>query len=309
MKKILVGTIMLFFSASTALGYIYQLHVLKKHDIQTGLNQIVIACGDYHDKTHARTLSQKNHLQALVNRIKKPCMLLVEDLSSANTENRLGYGPYRINSCDGLLGEFAKGIRNGQVTVKNVEYRYCRVVSLGPLMNENKMVQRHGPVAHLTVGDLYDELVNEIEVVKKYTDCRILNNFYKKTIQDVHRKATELKLSSYKNCGVEQFCKKFSTEENNKEFLNRLCVFDTQVLDAKMLHEIYRSNQEYVVIISGGTHTKNIAQVLRTMGYTLEYEKTGVNTNALSTSLLTNTVTNHQNPNVIDLQVLEKFLH
>ena len=127
MKKLFLYIVLVSLYVQYSFGYIYQIHVLQKYNHAAKKMQRVIMCGDYHNKVHLKTKDQKRYLQNLLNRVKRPCILLLEDLSSVNTAGKCSCEPYTINSRDGLLGAFQSGIHNALVYTKNLEYRYCQV--------------------------------------------------------------------------------------------------------------------------------------------------------------------------------------
>jgi hypothetical protein len=172
--------------ANNSFGYFYSLYV-KKIVNKKGLPQLIILLADYHDKTHAANKEQRIYLESLLKKCSnKKVKLIVEDLSSANNDGRMICCNFGINCAQGVLSNLANKARSLGIVVDNVEYRYCRVAAIGPLINNNT-ADPHSfrSCTGITITALHKEIMDEMEKIKKYNDGKKLNDYYKRIVARV----------------------------------------------------------------------------------------------------------------------------
>jgi hypothetical protein len=295
MKNLLriAALIMMLSVGNRAYGYIYRLCVVKKKtNNHSQKPQRIILLGDYHDKKHPANAIQRTHLDALL-RTCAACKgkLIVEDLSSINNDGRMICCNFGINCAQGVLGQLAHKARQLGICVDNVEFRYCRVAGIGPLINNIKSdPHSFRSSAMITILSLYKEIVDEIEKIKMYDDGKKLNAFYKRTIADVHNMIAKVKLCSPdKKITVAQHCAQLQSGSYREE-LEKLCIFDSALIDMKIMHSIARCNGPFIIVVAGGSHIEQVHKLLEGIGY----ESIFVSAD------------NNQQP--VDMKIIDKFI-
>jgi hypothetical protein len=256
---------MVFFQS---FGYVYQLSVMKKIiNHQSGDSQVVIGIGDYHDKNHPANKDQRSYIEALIKKCKKG-KLIVEDLSSVNNDGRGMCCSYIINARGGILGKLADVVRADSGDVDNVEYRYCRVAALGPLLNNVQAEpSRIASTSMISLTALTQEVSNEIERIKQYDDGGLLNALYKRTALEVTKALKQLRLDETKYKTVADYCGNVSKKNYSKE-LEKMCIFDSPIIDMKILHSIVSSPDKSVIVVAaGGSHIEKVNTLLAMLGY------------------------------------------
>jgi len=249
-------------------GYVYQLSVMKKViNSQTNDTQIIIGIGDYHDKNHPANADQRSYIESMIKKCKNG-KLIVEDLSSVNNDGRGMCCSYIINARGGILGKLADVVRADSGDVDNVEYRYCRVAALGPLLNNVQAEpSRIASTSMISLTSLAQEVSNEIERVKRYDDGVVLNALYKRTALEVAKAFKQLRLDETKYTTVADYCSNVSKKNYSKE-LEKICIFDSPIIDMKILHSIVSSPDKSVIVVAaGGSHIEKVNTLLAMLGY------------------------------------------
>lgn len=295
-------------------SYVYQLSVMEKLTNPAHRTaQIVIGIGDYHDKSNSHNAHQRNYLEALI----KKCKLLngkviVEDLSSINSDGRGFCCNFSINARGGILGKLADFARTQSVDVDNVEYRYCRVAAIGPLLNNSDVLpENFNSSKAITVDAVGKEVRDEIDVVKRYDDGVFLNALYKKVTQDVYKSFNKLKLSQDSQLSIADYCKRFFKNEYVKN-LERLCVFDSSLVDMKIIHSIVKSPDKSVIVVAaGGSHIEKMSENLAGIGYKkilLKFpQKMADDVLVVKSSLASENKRSAGEPPAIDMRILDEF--
>lgn len=255
--------IMVLLITNNNFGYFYYACVVKI--IKNNKPQYIILFSDYHDKMHD---ANKNHRRALECLLKKnkSCnvKLIVEDLSSINNDGRMICCNYGINCARGVLGHLANKARALGICVDNVEYRYCRVASIGPLIN-NIQADPHSfrSSTGIKLGMLYNEIINEIEKIKRYDDGKKLNVFYKHAVAQVRNTLCKMKLCSKdKTATVAHYCAQLH-QEKYRQKLENLCIFDSALIDINIMHSIMSSAEPIIFVVAGGSHIQQVHALLK----------------------------------------------
>jgi|SRR4030095_2568765 len=262
-------------TSSNSFGYIYYVCVMKKMiNKQTNQPQMVIGLADFHDKNHSANQQQRLYVE---NMLLKKCLekkgtLIVEDLSSVNNDGKMNCCNFGINSSEGVLGQLANKAREAGILVHNVEYRYCRVAGISPLLN-NLTVSPHlikSAVAIDTVA-LHKEVADEIAAIKQYDDGKELNARYKKVVAAVSKALSALALCPHaavqKKYTVAHYCSCLPRKRYKQE-LEKLCIFDSPLIDMKILHAIVASpDVPLIIVAAGGSHIEHMVALLKRIGY------------------------------------------
>lgn len=289
---LLYGFVMILICMSTdAYSYFYHVCVLKVTDTH-GEQQWVVLLGDYHDKTHPVNRNHRAYLELLL----KKCVaikgkLIVEDLSSINNDGRMICSNFGIDSSEGILGQLASKARELGVLVDNVEFRYCRVASIGPLLKNLHVDPFTLPSsATITVVSLHKEVVDEIEKIKKYNDGKLLNDFYKKTIGRVRTDLAKMHLSESQKATIAHYCAHLRSKKYRQQ-LEKLCIFDSALIDVNILHSIAACPRApFIFVVAGGSHTIQVADLLQSIGYEMVF------------------ATLHSEFEPVDISVLDRFV-
>lgn len=263
-KKI-VWTILItsLFLRFTLFSYIYQVRVVGNK------KQNVIGCSDYHEKGHISNGGHRHHIEHLFTRTNAAeTKFVVEDLASSNDEGRRSCLSYAIGSQESVLGGIADVARKKGCDVANIEYRYCRVTGVGPLLNNvDKKSGLCTSCNSLTMDLLYQEVLHEMDMIKKYDDGKILNDVYRKAIQEVSLALKRLHLNYYKTFSLVDYCNQMSKGKYS-DTLQNLCIFDSALVDMKIVHSIVSSqNKSTIIVVAGGTHIDNAFALLARVGY------------------------------------------
>ncbi len=292
-------------------AFIYRVQVLK-HPQE---NKYVIGLSDYHDKTHVITNSQRMQLERLLARCNpKNSHIIVEDLSSKNNTGRQICGNFRVDSRGGILGDLTGVCKRIHLPVTNIEYRFCRVAAFGPVLNS---LQTHLGALHspnlIQVQAIIDEIMHELKHIRQYNSHAQLYPEYTKHIAQVLKQIQKFRLHRYKNLTIVQYLAQMSRPNNRTELLTQLLTFDSPLLDLKMVHKIINGQDKKMFIaIAGGTHIKNMSNLLTKIGYQQVYASDITKTNEYN---LQKCVGSHiingaycVKPKPIDLGVVQKFL-
>ena len=260
--------IMLLMITHHSFGYFYSL-CIKKAVNQNGFAQYIILLADYHDKTHPANKEQRMYLESLLKRCNKDKIkLIVEDLSSVNNDGRMICCNFGVNSIDGVLNHLANKARSLGIAVDNVEYRYCRVVGIGPLINNLQTDPHHfRSSCGITLFSLYKEIIDEIEKIKKYNDGKKLNNYYRRAIANVRTHLAKMNVSDAdQKKTIAHYCKQFRNNQYRKK-LEQLCTFDSALIDSNVMHSIKCCDAPVIFVAAGGSHITEVNRLLEKIGY------------------------------------------
>lgn len=252
-----------------AYGFIYEVKIMRRWDDRRGQYHYFIGYSDFHDKSHSASAQQVVDIQDFVATfLKKDIHIITEDLSSEGG-GRASCGPFYINSRGGVLGGIADLFRGKNISTANVEYRYCRVASLGPVINAlQDDLSSFSSTNRIQVADLCTEIDRQVELIDSYDDGHTLSLLYKKELKDVAREMKKAQLNSFKSLSVADYLARLTTSDNRIDYLKHLLTFDSALLDIKMAHQIVNnSDKKGVIAIAGGSHIARVCTWLKTVGY------------------------------------------
>ena len=204
--------------------------------------------------------AQRAYLESLIKRCRNiQSKLIVEDLSSVNNEGKGMCCNFAINAHGGILGKLADSARMQSVDVDNVEFRFCRVAGIGPLLN-NPQSRPSEFVSATSIGmdALYKEIVDELERIARYDDGKQVNDLYKPLIAHVKKSLHQLKIDRVIKQSIAQYCA--SVFKNNYvKHLEKLCIFDSPLIDIKIMHSIVSTPEKSIIIVAaGGSHIEKM---------------------------------------------------
>ena len=253
-----------------SMAFIYDIQVLKKWDKARGRYHYFIGCSDFHDKKHQSTKSQRKDIDAFISSLDvRNTKVILEDLSSKNTQNRKTCGRFMVNSRGGILGGLSDKCHNLGLEVANVEFRYCRVTSLGPVLNNLRKELRDFPsVREIKVATMVKEIDSVVQEIRKYDDGISLKRQYDQLIRKVLPEVKALHMRQHPNHTIAEYLVAHSKGKTRLGLLKRLFTFDSALLDARLAHEVHNAKgKKYVVAFAGGAHINKVGQMLEKIGY------------------------------------------
>ena len=249
-------------------GYIYDITRLAKKDSHDA-EPIFVGLSDFHDKANQANVVQISALEQALGGITEKTKFIVEDLSSHNSQGRFACGHYFVNSRGGILGGLADTVKSKGFAVENIEYRYCRVTSLGPVLNNvREPLHKFASVASTTIQALYAEIHATIKEIEAYNDGPVLQKMYQSIIKDVRAQVVALQFESHNALSVADYLNARSTQATRMSLLKKLLTFDSSLLDAKLVHSVVTTKDtRNIVAIAGGSHIVRVAEMLQKIGY------------------------------------------
>jgi len=251
-------------------AFIYEIKVLKRWDVARQRYHYFIGCSDFHDKRHEATPAQINAIHQLLMRVpKKDTKVIVEDLSTENNCGRKACGRFFLNSRGGILGGLTETCKAYNLSVDNVEYRYCRVIALGPLLHNLKADLSTIPsLRGIRVEDLMQEIQTAMDQIKRYDDGRALAKWYAQNLKELAVHIQRLKMESQVSDSMADYVAKHTTQATRLKLIKYLLTFDSDLLNVIMVHNVQAAaNKERVLAFAGGTHIARVIDMLKTMGY------------------------------------------
>ncbi len=255
-------------------AFIYDVTTLRKWDGSRGRYQKVLAYSDFHDQLTAVTqqahATQFVHIDTFLKKVnKKSCKIIVEDLCAANDRGCACCGHFCVRPRGGILGGLTEKCQAAGALVCNVEYRFCRVTSLGPVFNAPSAdPASFVSTKTITVSALCDEIARTIGEIETYRDGSFLQNVYQKGVAAVKKKMYDFALARENAVSVARYVGEHMRGSKKLEMLKDLLTFDSQLLDYKILHQIATSaDKALIVLFAGGSHCANVCEALEKMGY------------------------------------------
>lgn len=254
--------------ASLINGFIYEVRILKKWNKHTKQFHYFIALSDYHDKTHEATGVQHAQLEHIMARCNTQITkIILEDLSSCASNGRNSCGPFVINSRGGILGGTTERYQRAGFLVDNVEYRYCRVASLGPVINNIENSAMPFPSTHtISVGVLLQEIDDSIHEIQTFNDGPQFNALYRQIVREVKAELKHLKLPELRHISVAHYMTHYATPTNRLDLLNRVLTVDSTLLDIKMMHSTLHAPEKIIIVLAGGSHMIRVCNWLIAYG-------------------------------------------
>ena len=251
-------------------SFICEVYSIKKSNPATTGPTWVIGLGDLHDKRHPTTQAQKDEIMRFLSLLPADQVtVLTEDLSSPGSFGRRECGNFWINSRGGVLGGITQDCQVRGLDAQNHEFRYCRVSSLGPVINGVQSdLESLGSTGSIKMADLHKEIRQEIDLIRTFNDGLSLKKAYGENIAGTEKLIDKLKVQSEQGLTVAQYLKKAVPVDKRPAFVRLLLTFDSELLDCKFLHAIKAAkNKKYVILIAGGAHVKRVCDLLLQDGY------------------------------------------
>lgn len=268
MKKRLL-LLLLCAGAQRSQAYLYNAIVMRKWLPEQNRYHYYIGLGDYHDATCAADTVHRDEVESLLRRPwNQGLRVITEDLTSPNAEGRCGVKGIRINKFEGaFLGGITEVCRAAGADAVNLEFRYARLASLGPVLHSDKELSALFATNKLLVEDLIQEVERELAGVATFRDGVSLNQWYACEAKAVR---SAMNRFGWPSCAAQTVAAYLaSLSVRLKPYIDKSLIrFDRTILDVKIVHDIVsRTDVERTCVIAGGSHIERVAERLKQIGY------------------------------------------
>ena len=257
-------------------GFIYDVRIMRKWDSASNRFSYFIGLGDFHDKSHDMTALQIKQIDQILAKLQpNKIKVIVEDVSSKGAIGKKCCGRFFVRSSGGILGGLVKRLKDKRCPyVENIEYRFCRVASLAPVIKNIKTnFRKILSAAKIYTSCLSKEVAYTANDILRYKDGNVLNSWYKTCLLETRKNMKSLKFDKKLNMSVADFIYSMTTPKTRLNFVKKLLIFDSSLIDAKIAHAIVHApRKQYALVIAGGSHVKNVSNVLQKVGYKSMYQ-------------------------------------
>ena len=273
MKRYFLLTIgMLLCVSQSATAYIYDTQVVRKWNPQLKDYQYIVGLCDYHDRMLPENKILRAQLESMLSKSDKDDMrVVVEDLSCRGEGCSQAYcSNFVVNTRGGILGGLAEFCTQKGIPVSNMEYRYCRVAAIGPMLRHaHAPLDEFKAIHEVSVNTLVDEIQGQVKTVESFaSQDGKLRNWYNTSIQTIEDGLKRLHLQSHKDLSLAQYLDIHSKPDKRFLLLNELLTFDSILLDLKLVHAIANMHDKrIVVVVAGGTHINRMNEALKHLGF------------------------------------------
>ena len=244
--------------------FIYEVTLLKRWIPEFKRYQYFVGISDFHDKKHAANETQRARIQDLLDQQnKETTMVITEDLSGGQTV----CGQFKINSKGGILGGLTKLCQEKGFTVDNIEYRYCRVAALGPLLTHaNQAIHECPSTCKLRIADIAHEVHQTIDAVSTHTPQ--LADTYKKICKKIPLLLEQLQLTNGSPHSVADYIQEQAQDGDRLAIVEKLLTFDADLVDFKLARSVLAARTYHTIIaFAGGSHISRVITMLLSAGY------------------------------------------
>lgn len=313
MKGFGIKLVLLVLFCTQMHAYLYDVKVLRKWQPKCNRYHYWVGCCDFHDKLHKHNSVQRKKIEDWLPGYNPDHLLvLVEDLSSTNDAGKLGCGSYFINSRAGILAGLGSYCKTAGVPVQNVEYRYCRVVALGPVIN-NIHADPHSisSAKKMTVTHLTHEIEQAYNDLLLGSTSTEFKNMLVAKAATLHKGVEKFKNTSTSTTTIAEYLHKNTTAWNRLEIVKNMLTFDGILLGFKLVDATLKAeNKEKVIAFAGGTHINEAYELLQKIG---GYEpiidtKSANGTDPVAKAINTGASPLNKKPEPISLELLEHYI-
>lgn len=294
-------------------AYLYDVKVLRKWQPQCNRYHYWVGCCDFHDKLHKHNSVQRKKIEEwLPGYNPEHLLVLVEDLSSTNDAGKLGCGNYFINSRMGILAGLGSYCKTNHIPVQNVEYRYCRVVALGPVINNIQADPNSLPSARkMTISELTREIEQAYnDLLLGSTSTEFKNMLIAKTAS-LHKGLDKLKAVNANPQSIADYLRANTSGWNRLNTVKNMLTFDGILLGFKLVDATLKAeNKEKVIAFAGGTHINEAYELLQKVGgYEPLIDANSVNgADPVAKAINTGSAPLTKKPEPISLELLEHYI-
>lgn len=294
-------------------AYVYDVKVLRKWQPACNKYHYWVGCCDFHDKLHKQNSIQRRKIEEwLPGYNPDHVLVLIEDLSSSNDRGRLGCGSFFINSRAGILAGLGSYCKTSGIPAQNVEYRYCRVVALGPVINNIHADPHSLPSAKkMTLSQLTQEIEQAYnDLLLGSTSSEFKNALIAKTM-NLQQGMQKLKDLSITYNTIADYLRSTTTAWNRLEKVKNMLTFDGILLGFKLVDATLKAeHKEKVIAFAGGTHINEAYELLQKIG---GYEpiidgKVLPGADSVAKAINTSSAPLTKKPEPISLELLEHYI-
>ena len=150
------------------------------------------------------------------------------------------------------------------IPAENVEYRYCRVVAFGPIINNiNADPQLFPSKTKLTIGHIIQEVYAVRDELLKITEPAFKKIVLQRS-QEILAFITTHKLEAESNKSVAEYVAHNTSVNNRFEIVKQLLTFDGIFLGLKLTASVMNAHtKERVIAFAGGTHIEEAYELLQ----------------------------------------------
>jgi RecG-like helicase len=295
-------------------AFIYHIHIMRKWHPELSAYQYAIGCGDWHDKIDKSTKEQRVYLEQLLSMCDpQDTKIVVEDLSSDHNGQQALCNEFNIDTSGGILGKLAQVAQAKDVPVENIEFRHCRVSSIGPLLRNAQSDPSLYPTTNtLHIADLTKEINQALNDIKQYANPQFAK-WAEQAHEAVEKHIKKLHLDKHEQDTVARYIIAHAEPKDRFALFNKLLTFDSALLDLKLAHTIINTNDTSTIIaVAGDTHITRAFALLKKLGYKTVYETDTafINEHNLSRCLGTNIIDGSfcKRPEPVPLNVIEQYI-
>ncbi len=235
------------------------------------LGPIVICCADTHNECEDRKIAyeQQDALFAQVQKLAvgKKVHVIVEDISEYQGDKKKLKELFQRSAIfrQSPLYGLAQRCRSDDIACSNVEFRHInQVIADGFLKLESydrqsKELNDFLKLYDIELADLMVETTKIFKEIKSYDDDSIFQTMYESCLTE-----TDYLINEVRNieCQLQEIPPQHSMQLL-KMYAEKIKMVDCQLLDARILHELYiHRDKDYIFICAGGTHIQNIIKGL-----------------------------------------------
>lgn len=302
-------------AATVCRAFVYESMVLRSWDKESGRYRYFVGLSDFHDNANRINGEQLAVLQSLLTAVPQEKLVVgLEDITSAGMTTSNIEKEFCIKAEGSFLAGCAQACRALRLPTNNFEYRYYRVASVGPALNNLQApVHTFESTRKISVALLVREIEDVCSQIQAYQDGHVLREFYGICVNDVKKQMQELGLYEHSNKSVADYLETVARSEQRLALMKKLLTFDSVLLDVRMLHSILTENKRSIYMIcAGGSHTARVAQLLIKCGYEHVHttQSNSIREYNLEKCLGSNIIDGAycQKPTPIDLHGIERFL-
>ena len=317
MRKYWILALILGLSSTVSVqGYVYDIKGLRKWHPEYKCYCYWIGCCDFHDKIHQASCQHRKKIEELLPMYNPADVLVVvEDLSSVNDAGCFGCGAYYINSRVGVLAGLGNFCKEQKIPLQNVEYRYCRVVALGPIINNINA----DPALFPSTGKMkISTIIQEIERAQLdllfYNPTAAFQAHITAQTNKVMGHMKKFNLMQDQEMTIAHYLQAHTTPLNRLEIVKDLLTFDGIFIGMKFAGATMNAPyKKKIIALGGGTHINEAYELLQKIdGWEpiAPHELKGIGVPVLGKSIGTYFGNNYYaKPVPISLEVLEHYLH
>lgn len=261
-------------------AYVYQAIVMRKLLPEQQRYHTVIMLGDFHDTICEADSAHKATVAAWAKQSgNRAFRIITEDADSANVHGRRvikGAGIVEF-VYKGPVGGFLTGItpacRDAGSVALNLEYRYARLMSLGPIgrsqEDPRKKLDSFFVAKKLLMSTLIQEVEDELVRIAAFRDGRELDQWYASEIESIRAAMRTFGWHSYARESIAAY---LSGRPGSLRtcIKNELIPFDKTILDMLFVHDIVATpGVDVTCVLAGGSHVERVSDRLKQVGYTV----------------------------------------